>query len=495
MKFFVQDMGIETGGIHVATLNSHDARALDLHKGDRIKIKYNHNETVAILDFADIKTVPQGKIGLFFEVIRKIDVTDGDEVNISLEDKPESIKHIRKKLDGHALDPSEINTIVSDIVDNKLTDMEIAFFVSAGYVHNFSMAETVALTKSMISTGEKLKLPYKKIIDFHCIGGVPGNRTTMIVVPILAAAGLIVPKTSSRAITSPAGTADTMEVLCKVSLDESEIKKVVNEVGGCIVWGGAMNLAPADERIITVEHPLSVDAEGQMLASIMAKKGSVCATHLVIDIPIGLGAKIKTKKDAERLGNKFKLIGNNLGIKTEIIVTDGTHPIGNGIGPILEARDVLWLLERDPARPYDLEERSINLAAKILELAGAAKKGQGAKLAKEILESGKARQKFQDMIYAQGGVRIRGDQLIPGNHTFDYLARSSGKLSFENVKFARLARMAGAPNDVDAGIYLYKQKGDKVKKWDKIFTIYAASKEKLNYCREHLEKFEGVIIE
>lgn len=495
MKFFVQDMGIETGGIQVATLNSQDARALDLHKGDRIKIKHSHSETVAVLDFADVKTVPPGRIGLFFEVIKKLSISDGDEVQISLEDKPESIKSIRKKLDGHALDANEIHSIVSDIVDNKLTDMEIAFFVSAGYVHNFSMKETVALTKSMIDTGEKLKLPYKKIIDFHCIGGVPGNRTTMIVVPILAAAGLIVPKTSSRAITSPAGTADTMEVLCNVSLSEEEIKKVVGETGGCIVWGGAMNLAPADERIITVEHPLSVDAEGQMLSSIMAKKGSVCATHLVIDIPIGNGAKIKTRKDAMRLGNKFKDIAKYLNIKTEIMITDGTHPIGNGIGPILEARDVLWLLERDPARPLDLEERSIALAAKILELAGAAKKGQGARMAMEILRSGKACKKFQDIIYAQGGVRIRGDQLLPGAHTFDYLARKSGTISFDNVKLARMARMAGAPNDIDAGIFLYKHKGDKVKKWDKIFTIYAASKEKLNYCKDHVEKFDGIVIE
>ncbi len=495
MRFFVKDMGIETGGIHIVTLCEKDAKSLDLHKGDRVKVVFNSKETVAVLDFADQRMVPQGKIGLFFEVLRKLKCGEGDTVEIFTEKKPESLKIIRKKLDGGVLTRSEIDEIINDIVDNKLTDIEITFFVSAGYVRGFNMNETIALTKSMIETGERLRLPYRKIVDFHCIGGVPGNRTTMIVVPILAAAGLIVPKTSSRAITSPAGTADTMEVLCKVSLSEEEIKKVIDEAGGCIAWGGAMNLAPADERIITIEHPLSVDAEGQMLASIMAKKGSVSATHLLIDIPIGKGAKIPSRKEALRLGKKFRDVGKSLGIKTEILITDGTEPVGNGIGPLLEARDVLWLFERDPARPMDLEERSLVMAGEILELAGVARKGEGYRKAKHILESGEALRKMQQMIYAQGGVRVRGDQLVPAQHSFDYVAKKAGKISFDNVKIARIARMAGAPLDIDAGIYLYRHKGDRVKKWDKIFTVFSSSKEKLNHVREHLVKFDGVIIE
>ena len=239
---------------------------------------------------------------------------------------------------------------------------------------------------------------------------------------------------------------------------------------------------------------MSVDAEGQMIASIMAKKGSVSATHLVIDIPIGPCAKIKTKKDASKLGEKFKFIGKNLGIKTEILISDGSEPVGNGIGPLLEARDVLWVLERDPARSIDLEKRSMELAAKILELAGVAKKGKGQALACEILETGKAHKKMLDIIYAQGGVKIRADQLSPGIHTYDYTARKSGKISFNNPMLSRIARLAGAPKDIDAGIFLYKHKGDKVEKWDKIFTVYAASKEKLNYCMEHLSVFDGIVI-
>src|SRR5579863_5627142 len=129
----------------------------------------------------------------------------------------------------------------------------------------------------MAQAGTQLKWDRPIVVDKHCIGGIPGNRTTMIVVPIVAALGLTFPKTSSRAITSPAGTADTMGMLADVSLSSDRIYEVIRKTGGCIVWGGALELAPADDVLIAVERPMELDTEAQMVASILAKKKTVSA--------------------------------------------------------------------------------------------------------------------------------------------------------------------------------------------------------------------------
>ena len=223
-------------------------------------------------------------------------------------------------------------------------------------MHELDINESVSLTKAMINTGEILKLNKYPVMDMHCIGGVAGNRTTMIIVPIVASAGLTIPKTSSRSITSPAGTADTMEVLSNVSFSIKEIKKVIRKTNACLVWGGSVNLAPADDKIIRIEHPVSLDPEGQLLASILAKKRSASATHLLIDIPIGKGSKIENRKKALHLKRLFESISKKLGIKIKVIITDGSQPVGNGIGPGLEARDVLWVLKNDSKQPLDLKD-------------------------------------------------------------------------------------------------------------------------------------------
>src|SRR3989344_262903 len=348
MNLSVKDVDLATGGVFIAILNEQDANKLDLHLSDRIKISKGRNSTVAVVDFAQSdRAVPPGKIGLFEEVLAKLNVKNDDSVTIDLEEKPKSLSYIKKKLDGKELNENEILAIIQDTVDKKLTDTELTFYVAANYVRGMDQKEIIYLTKAMINTSDVIRYNGGIILDMHCIGGVPGNRTTPIVVSILAAAGLKMPKTSSRAITSPAGTADTMEVICNVAMTKENIEYVVKKVGACIVWGGAVNLAPADDSIINVEHPLSIDAEGQLIASIMAKKGSVGATHLLIDIPYGIGSKVNTKAQAEHLGKEFQKIGKYLNMKIKIVLTDGTEPIGRGIGAALEAIDVLLVLENN----------------------------------------------------------------------------------------------------------------------------------------------------
>ena len=226
------------------------------------------------------------------------------------------------------------------------------------------------LTKAMASHGDILKLDKYPVIDKHSIGGIPGNRTTMVLVPIIAAAGLTIPKTSSRSITSPAGTSDAMEVLAKVAFPIKKMKQIIEKTNGCIVWGGSLNLAPADDKIINVERTLEIYAESQLLASIMAKKYSVSSTHILIDIPIGEGTKVRTKAEALKLKKNFKEIGKKLRKHVKVIITDGSQPIGNGIGPALEARDVLWLLKRDKRRPIDLEKKCVMMICEIFRMVG-----------------------------------------------------------------------------------------------------------------------------
>ncbi|MBW2966967.1 AMP phosphorylase [Candidatus Woesearchaeota archaeon] len=496
MKFKVQDVDITTGGTHVAILNKHDAGQLDLHTGDRLHITRGNKSTVAVLDIAEsTKIIKRGRIGLMEEVLDKICAKQGCQVTVRLEKKPASIMLIKKKLDGKRLDADEMDQIVQDIVHNRLTSVEITYFVAAGYMHGIDLNETVALTKAMIHTGQVLKPACRPVVDKHCIGGVPGNRTTMIVVPILVAAGYCVPKTSSRSITSPAGPADTMEVLCDVDITIEKIKQVVDKTGGCMAWGGSVNLAPADDKIITVEHPLSVDAEGQLLASILAKKGSVSATHVLIDIPVGHGAKITRVDKARRLKKLFEKVGRKLGMQIHVVITDGSQPIGNGVGPALEARDVLWVLQNDPRGPEDLRRKALLMTAEIMKTypLNGWKKRHGYHYAKQLLESGKAWEAMHRIMKAQG-LRVDDPAKIKiGAYKMHHRAKADGKVRYvENKLVSRLAKVAGAPFDKGAGIYLYKHVGDKVKKGEKLFTVYAESKQKLDFAREHMKEFDGV---
>ena len=493
MKLKAKDMDIATGGIFIVILNKDDARVLDLHLEDRVLVKKGRRSTVAVLDIAESeKAVPRRKIGLFEEMLDFLKAKNGDEIEISLEKKPESVSFIKEKLNGRELDYTKILAIVDDIVHNNLTTIELTYFISACYTKGLTTKETVALTRAMINTGNILRLKQYPVLDKHSIGGVAGNRTTMVVVPILVAAGLTVPKTSSRSITSPAGTADTMEVLAKVDLDLHRVKEIVEKIGGCMVWGGAINLSPADDKIIRVENPLSIDSEGNMLSSILAKKGSVSSTHVLIDIPLGRGAKITSRKEAEHLSRQFEKVGRQMGMRMKTIVTDGSQPIGNGIGPALEARDVLYLLMNDKRAPQDLRKKSLMLAEEMLEMAG-----RDRKLAKEMLDSGKAYKKMCQIIKAQGGARITEPSKIKiGSHKFDFKSGKKGKIiHIDNQSISRIARIAGAPQDKGAGIYLYKHKNDLIKKGERIFTVYAESREKLEFAKETLKSIDGAVVE
>lgn len=493
MKLKAKDLDIASGGPLVAVLNHEDAAKLDLHVMDRIKVKKGRKVETVVVDIAQSKKiVPKGKIGVFEEVINSLKLKNKDIVEIAIAHKPMSIDYIKKKLEGRRLTKEEIDQIVWDIVHNKLSAVELAYFVAACYTNVMTIEETILLTKAMVKHGNVLKLNRYPVIDKHSIGGLAGNRTTMVVVPIIAAAGYTIPKTSSRSITSPAGTADTMEVLAKVTFPIKKMKEIVLKTNGCIVWGGSLNLAPADDKIIAVERPLEIDAESQLLASIMAKKHSVSSTHILIDVPVGRHSKVKSMAEALRLKKEFEKIGKRLKKHVRVLITNGQQPIGNGIGPALEARDILWLLKRDPRRPLDLENKCLMMCANIFNMVGLK---DGYKRALEILNSGKAHRKMAEIIKAQNGKEIAAEDIRIGKYTYDVLSAKSGVITdIDNLLISRIARIAGAPNDKGAGIYLYRHLGDKVKRGEKLFTIYAESGHELEYAKDMAKSVKVFVV-
>jgi thymidine phosphorylase len=441
---------------------------------------------IVIADSADL--VGPDDAGLTMPLFRRLGVPAGAPVEIAPARPPQSLDAVRAKIRGATLDQHQLDAIVGDLVAHAYSDMEVAAFLIA-CASFMTPDETLALTRSMTASGKRLVWNRPLVVDKHCIGGVPGNRTSLIVAPIVAAHGLLFPKTSSRAITSPAGTADTMEVLARVNLDEDEMRRVVDACGACIVWGGKVDLAPADDVLISVERPLGVDTAEQMVASILSKKLAAGSTHLVLDLPAGPQAKVRDVEQAQHLRKLFEYVGGRLGLTLEVIITDGGQPIGRGVGPVLEARDVRAVLENAPDGPQDLKEKSIALAGRILEFDPDLAGGTGAARARALLESGAAARKMDQIIEAQGPAPCA---TTLGALTYEVTARTDGWV--EGVDCARIslvARLAGAPTDPGAGLDLLKRKGEAVRAGEPLYRIHGVDAADFGFAREAADEDPG----
>jgi len=427
---------------------------------------------IAVLNIVDDDLiVAPDELGMSEQIYDQFGLEEGAPVKINHATPPDSLKAVHKKIAGDRLDKNDFLQICKDIVNNRYSKVEIAAFLVSSAETGLEREEILHLTNAMIDSGERINWGEPLVVDKHCIGGIPGNRTTMLIVPILAAHGMLMPKTSSRAITSPAGTADTMEVLANVTLSVDKLKTVLQHQRAFMAWGGTAKLAPADDILITVERPLSLDSPGQMIASILSKKVAAGSTHLLIDIPVGPSAKVRSQAEAIKLRKLFEYVGDNLGIHLEVIITDGRQPIGLGIGPALEARDVMQVLEQNPLAPVDLREKSLQLAGRILEFDPDVRGGQGYCLARDLLDSGRALEKMQAIISEQGA---NTDTISLGSLRYSVRAQSSGVISsIDNLQVAHIARLAGAPMDKGAGIDLHKKNGHYVEEGEELYTIYA----------------------
>ena len=430
------------------------------------------------------------EVGLSTGAMRFLNAKDGDLLTLSHLGDLASMSDIRQKIYGNTLDEDSYGRIVADITNLSLSNIQLSAFVTACAGDRMSTDEIVFLTRSMIEAGQRLSWDKAAVFDKHSVGGLPGNRTTPIVVSIAAAAGLTIPKTSSRAITSPAGTADTMETLTKVDLSVEEIRAVVEKEGGCLAWGGAVRLSPADDILIRVERALDIDSEGQMIASVLSKKAAAGSTAVVIDIPVGATAKVRSRESADRLAAIMKEVGRAIDLDVEAVISDGSQPVGRGMGPALEARDVIAVLKNEPAAPQDLAARAIVLAGRLIEMALVAEKGQGEAAARQILSSGKAWEKFARICDAQGGLKRPPE----ARFRYDVKADRSGVVtSINNRKIARAAKLSGAPGSPAAGILMNVRLEDSVRASDVLFEVHADAKGELAYSLEYLGENRDVI--
>ncbi len=492
MPFFLKTKKLDfrADGPYVAVLRNSEAERFGVHPGDDLELRWGKNKVVAEADFTSRKVKP-GEIGLFREVWEEHKIKKDEILQVKVLSRPASIKAIIKKLLGKSLTYKEIRSIVKDIVNRRLGRSEISYFVASSFARHYSKEELYYLTKAMAETGEQVRFR-GKVVDKHSVGGLAGNRTSMIVIPIVASTGLIIPKTSSRAVTSPAGTADTMEMLAPVGHPIKKIKEFVKKNNCCLVWGGGLNVAPADDRIIRASHPLGIEPYNKMIVSIMAKKVAMGIKYLVIDMPVGPTTKIPNLKLAWDVERKFLYLGKRFGMKVKVKMVEAREPVGRGIGPALEARDALRVLQRHPLRPMDLEKKSILLAGELFELCGKAKAGQGRKLAQKILDSGQAWEKMQKIIKLQGGnPNIKSDDVTLSAIKKRYFAKKNGKINEVNdIAIDDIARLLGAPSEKLAGIHIHKRIGDRIKKGDPTYTFYAQSKERMVLAQKALSKLK-----
>ena len=487
-------------GRPVVILDERTAEKLHTYVDDRVSI-FCSNSKKKIYAVVDIfsKLVKENEIGLSNEISSILKLKPNSSVEVESSEISTASSLIKKKLLGKRLSKEEINLLVSEIVRNNLTEVELAYFVAAEKLNGMSLNEIINLTKAMINSGTILKFNKKIIADKHSIGGIAGNRTTPIIVSICAATGLTIPKTSSRAITSAAGTADVIETVSKVEFSPNQIKRIISKTNACLVWGGSLNLAPSDDKIIQVEKLLNLDVEPQLLASIISKKIAAGSNYILIDIPYGKSSKVQSKRQAKKLGKHFQKLAKHFNITLKIVYTNGSQPIGSGIGPNLEMIDIIKVLKNDLKAPQDLRQKSINLSIELLKLC---KVKNPKKTALEILESGKAYEKFKQIIITQNTLdkksRFNFEQTIkklrPAKFSKTIRAKKSGKIKeIDNKKINSLCKILGTPESKSAGVYLHTHVG-KIKKNKSIITLYSESKQKLQDALKFYKEFKPITI-
>jgi len=486
MIFKARILDLETG-TSVVLMNETDGDTMNIHPGDRVILRISAKSTVAIVNITGI--IEHGTIGLTKDVNDELRARTGEAVEVVHAPQPKSITAIKDKLNGRRLDYDDIYEIVKDAVNKKLDKNELTAFVVALNAFGLDIEEAEYMSVAMVKTGEQLGLKKKRIFDKHSIGGVPGDKTTLLVVPIIAAAGLTIPKTSSRAITSATGTADRAEALMPVDLSAEEMRKVVEKTNGCIVWGGAVHMAPADDIFIKIEYPFSIDP--LLLPSILSKKKAAGSTDLVLDIPTGQNAKIKNKEEAWALTKDFVTLGERMGINIRGAVTYGEQPIGYAIGAAAEAREALQTLHYRNTVP-DLIDKATSIAGILLEMGG---KENGKKLAKNIIDKGLAEQKLRQIISEQGGdPKVKAEDMQIGRYSADIESEFDGRvLSIDNTVLAYSTRLAGAPKMKSAAIIMHKKLGDSVKKGDKLLTIYSDSTSGLKDAERYVIENAGIV--
>ena len=477
-------------------LHDADCVQIGVRENDRVRIE-GKDSWIALVDKSD-SILKKGEVLIAETQMEKYGIKDGEVLEVVYSPKPDSVNYIRRKMDGEKLSKDEIRAVVDDILESRLSKIEVSAWLTSLYINGMDLEEIAHFTNAMVDTGDRIQFQRQPVFDFHSVGGVPGNKITPIVVSIVAAAGLMLPKTSSRAISSACGTSDFVETFCNVELSAQQVRDISEEVGGVFAWGGSMNLAPVDDIVIKIEHPLGINPRAQMLASIMSKKLAIGATHLVVDIPTGRGTKVPTLEKAREYVSDFTTLGRMLGMRVECAVTYGDQPVGQAVGPNLEARECIRILEGEK-HPSSVIEKACECAGMILEMGGIP---NGVDRAREILESGAAHEKFMEIVVAQGGrPDLKSSDLKPGELSYDIVSTKSGYVhGIDNKAIVSIAKACGAPTDKGAGLLIMKKRGQRVEKGDVLLTVHADTEAKAQRAKETALRLgpvhiEGMLIE
>ena len=494
----IRRVAIDTFREHVAYLHRDctAVRAEGFQTLSKVEVSGNGSTIQAVLNVVDDPAiVGPDELGLSEEAFARLGLPAGHGASLQHAETPASIAALHRKIAGERLSREDLHGIIRDIAQMRYSKIELAAFVVAANQFEMDRDEVLHLTEAMIAAGRRLDWRHQvrggPVVDKHCIGGIPGNRTSMLVVPIVAAHGMLCPKTSSRAITSAAGTADAMEAVARVDLTADEVRETVRRVRGCIAWNGRLNHSALDDVMNAITRPLAIDSNRWSVASILSKKLTAGSTHVIVDLPFGPQAKLRTREEADDLGRLFERVGRALGLVVEAQATDGSAPIGRGIGPALEVRDVLQVLDNDPAAPRDLAAKAIAFASRILAwdpAIGTVEAGRAR--AEDLLRSGAARVRFDAIVEAQGR---RTPPVRPGALTHTVHAKTAGTLRGIHIaQLSEIARRSGAPVDKAAGVDLTARIGADIRSGDALYTIHASAAAELEAAATLAEQDNGI---
>jgi len=488
-RLFISDL--QDGDRMIVILNPQQAMAYGITVHNKVEIiTLEWESIVADVSFSEHVTI--WTVAVSDEMAKKYNFKSLDMVGISLtESKSATNEAIRKKMRWEKISYDEIYTIIKDISENKLDDIMMTYYVASSFFYPTTDEETYLTAKAMAECGVMFKYPEGEIIaDKHCIWWVPGNETTMALIPLIASFWIKIPKNFSKSITSPAATGECVNILMDINFDKKGIENLVEKVNCCLVWWWWLDLAPADDKLIKVQYPLSIQSRAKVVSSIMAKKYAMGITHSLIDIPVGPTAKVTTMSEAKDWKKRFEYVGEKLGMKMSVQITKANEVIGNWVWACLQVREVLRILQQHPDRAKDLEDKIIFLWGKLIENVGLSKWKYAQALAKHQLESGAAWKKMQEIIEAQGwNPNIDSESIELGKYTYDVIANKAWKLkSMDLHDINAICRKLWCPVINQAWMYLYKKLWDNIKKWDVICRLYAQDETKLKFWIERFKE-------
>jgi thymidine phosphorylase len=453
----------------------------------RLEILGENKSVYAFLQKADDSLVAPDEIGLNDEAFKALNLPQGSMVSVIPASQPLSLRALEHKLNGEVLSSGEYAAIFEDIANGRYakTDMA-AFLVACGA--NMAATELVSMTETLMADRVLYWHTEKPLVNQYSFGGIPANKTDLIVMSIVAAYGLPVAMPCTHSRISVAGTADTTGCFAELDLSAKEFQKQIYSDGAAVVCYDALYHSESGRLLHNLRNRMEIKQNELIAASILAMMLSVGVCNFVLDIPVGKYARVNTANEAMRLKKQIEYVGDVLGISVDVVISDGSEPIGNGIGAVLEAQDVLKVLQNDPAAPRDLREKSLYLAGRVLEFDAKLRGGLGYDLANEILTDGRALKKFEQIREKQGK-----KSLPPlGDYVRDVVSSYDGVVESINTEvLSRIGTYAGATQSIGSGVYLHKKVGDKVKSGDIIYTVYSCNATDFDFVSSLIESNNG----